>query len=63
MTKIVGIFIGLLNLLEEMLPVIENLRVTGLITAAQQAEMKERYRRLKERADGQFSGPEWMIEP
>jgi hypothetical protein len=49
-----------LNLVEQLLPVIEQMRLSGDITAAQQAEVRARYESLKARADGQFNGPEWQ---
>ena len=50
-----------IDLVEKLLPAIEQLRLRGEITAEQQQQVLSRYQSLRTRADGQFSGPEWQI--
>jgi hypothetical protein len=50
-------------LIESLLPVIQRLRLAGEVSVDEQREVLGRYQSLKERADGQFKGPEWQIEP
>jgi hypothetical protein len=52
-----------LTLLEELLPKLSQLKASGEITAEQQAAVLAKYTSLKTRADGQFAGPEWQVEP
>jgi hypothetical protein len=49
-----------IDLVEKLLPAIDQLRLKGNITAEQQQQVRARYESLKARADGQFSGPEWQ---
>jgi hypothetical protein len=48
-----------LTLSETLLPVIQQHVQSGSITAEQQAAVRAAYDRLRSRADGQFSGPQW----
>ena len=48
-----------IDLVEKLLPAIEQLRAKGEITPEQQQELMDRYQSLKARADGQFSGAHW----
>ena len=51
-----------LDLVRVALPVIEQLRLAGVISVEQQREVRKNYQSLVTRADGQFSGPEWQID-
>jgi hypothetical protein len=48
-----------IDLIEKLLPAIDQLRLKGLITPEQQQQVLDRYQSLRGRADGQFSGPHW----
>lgn len=48
-----------LALLEVLLPKIQQLTNKGEISAEDQQALKDKYLSLKNRADGQFTGPEW----
>jgi hypothetical protein len=50
-----------LTLSEQLLPVIQQHVQSGTITAEQQAAVRAAYDRLRTRADGQFSGPQWQV--
>lgn len=50
-----------LSLVETLIPKIQEWVQTGEITADQQADLLARYNSLKNKADGQFSGPEWKL--
>jgi hypothetical protein len=50
-----------LTLSETLLPVIQQHVQSGEITAEQQGAVRAAYDRLRTRADGQFSGPEWVV--
>jgi len=52
-----------MSLIEQLIPIINDMRLSGQITAEQQRQVLDRYQSLKARADGQFSGPEWAIVP
>ena len=49
-----------LALVEAMLPVLQKLQLSGEISVEQQKAVRAKYLSLRARADGQFSGPEWM---
>lgn len=50
-----------LALVEALLPTLQELKLAGQISAEQQQSVLDRYNSLKNRAEGQFSGPEWRI--
>lgn len=54
---------GGIQLVEALLPLIQQLAQKGDISVDQQAQLLARYNSLKAKADGQFSGPEWQITP
>jgi hypothetical protein len=51
-----------LSVLEKSIPVINDLKLQGLITKEAQEELLKKYESLKNTADGQFSGPHWKVE-
>ena len=51
-----------LALIESLLPLLQQAVQAGEITVDQQSELLAKYVSLKNRADGQFSGPEWKVE-
>lgn len=59
---ILNLTLASISLAEQLMPVIEQLRLSGEITAEQQAEVRRRYESLKARADGQFQGAHWIRE-
>lgn len=52
-----------LALVDALLPELQKLQLKGEITVEQQEQVLARYHSLRARADGQFSGPEWQIDP
>lgn len=48
-------------LVEQLIPIIAQLKGSGLITVEQQQILLAKYNSLKDKADGQFSGPEWDV--
>ena len=50
-----------LALVDALLPELQKLQLKGEISVEQQQAVLDRYSRLKARADGQFSGPEWDL--
>jgi hypothetical protein len=54
---------GSIKLVEQLLPVINGMASRGEISAEQQAELRAKYESLKAKADGQFQGDHWQIDP
>jgi hypothetical protein len=52
-----------LALVDALLPELQKLQLNGQISVEQQQDMLSRYNSLKARADGQFKGREWQIDP
>lgn len=52
---------GALQLSTVLLPLVDQLKQTGEVTEAQQAEILAKYNSLKAQADGQFTGPQWKL--
>jgi len=52
-----------IDIAEKLLPLVSQLKADGQITADQQADILARFESLKAKADGQFSGPEWQVDP
>lgn len=52
-----------MTLIEELLPIIGDRVKSGTVTAAAQAELLNKFESLKARANGEFEGPHWKIEP
>jgi len=52
-----------LALVESLLPLLDIFKASGEITAEQQQELLDKYNSLKNKADGQFAGPEWQVRP
>ena len=52
-----------LALVESLLPLLDIFKASGEITAEQQQELLNKYNSLKNKADGQFAGPEWQVRP
>lgn len=48
-----------IDLVEKLLPALEQLRAKGEITPEQQQKVRDRYLSLRARADGQFMGSHW----
>lgn len=51
---------GALSLANTLLPVVEQYRKDGVISADDQAKVKAAYESLRTRADGQFAGAAWQ---
>lgn len=60
---IIGIANSAFDLLERILPVIDGMVQRGEISAAQQAEVRAKAESLRNKTNGQFSGPHWQIDP
>jgi hypothetical protein len=50
-------------LLEKLIPILSEKFKSGEISAGEQASVLARYTSLKNRAEGEFSGTHWKIEP
>lgn len=62
-----GVIIAAVNaglaLIESLLPVLRNLRLSGAVSIAEQREVLDKYEALKAKADEVFAAPEWKIDP
>lgn len=50
-----------IDLAEKLLPLVDNLKASGQITTEQQQAILDKYHSLRDKADGQFSGPQWQV--
>lgn len=60
---IISLINGGMKLAEDLLPLLDGMVSRGEITAEQQAQVRAKYESLKAKADGQFQGAHWQIEP
>lgn len=51
-----------LNLVDALLPQLQQHKLSGDITPEQQQAVLDRYAALREKANEMFSGPEWQTE-
>lgn len=62
MDKTLTLALALMDLLEELVPMIGDRVKAGQISAEDQAKVLSRYESLKTRAGGEFGGEHWRIE-
>ena len=55
--------VAAIGLIETLLPIIQQRVKNGTITPEEQQKVLDDYKRLKTKADGVFTGPEWEINP
>ncbi|AWI10324.1 hypothetical protein CKA38_14620 [Ereboglobus luteus] len=51
----------LIDTTEKLLPIVNELFKQGLITRAEQEDLRRRYESLKNKAREQFSAPHWQV--
>lgn len=59
---IITAFTAALTLAESLVPKIKEMFSNEEITVEQQKELLDRFNSLKERANSEFTGPEWEVE-
>lgn len=60
-TAIIAATLAALNLVEKLMPTIQQLGTSGVITAEQQQIIRDQYNALRAQGDAAFSGPEWQV--
>lgn len=60
---VIAVINGSLKLAEDLIPVLHGMVARGEVTVAEQLAVREKYESLKAKADGQFQGDHWQIEP
>ena len=63
MDKTLTLALALMDLLEELVPLIGERVKSGTVSAADQASVLNKFESLKARASHEFEGDHWHIEP
>lgn len=63
MDKTLALALALMDLLEELVPMIGERVKSGTVSAEDQANVLNKFESLKARAGGEFGGDHWRIDP